>query len=73
MENRRGQKPIIISKSATADTRSCDFAMVSRTQLLESSESHIADVKAGMNLFIAEMRRAAERHDWGENQCRQMN
>lgn len=62
--NRDGKKPIIISRSATADTRSCDFASVTRDQLVKSSEMHIEDVKAGMQFFITEMRRAAERHDW---------
>ena len=64
MNERDGKKPIIISPSPTADTRSCDFANVSKDQLLKSSEMHIADVKQGMAFFITEMTRAAERHDW---------
>ncbi len=62
--NRRGTKPIIINSSATADTRSCDFSTVSKEQLLKSSESHIEDVKQGMDFFVSELKRAAERHDW---------
>lgn len=64
-DGRRGRKPIIIDRSPTADTRTCDdFAAVSQDQLLASSESHIADVKQGMQFFISEMKRAADRHDW---------
>lgn len=64
MTQRRGKKPLIINSSPTADTRSCDFKKVSKQQLLESSEMHIQDVKQGMEFFISEMQRAAERHDW---------
>ena len=37
---------ITIHKSATADTRTCDFANTSKETLLASSEQHIQDVGA---------------------------
>ncbi|MGI8542389.1 MAG: hypothetical protein ACR2MD_02795 [Aridibacter sp.] len=64
MKNRQGKKPIIIEQSKTADTRSCDFAKVTKKQLLESSEQHIEDVKKGMAFFTQMLEQSAERHDW---------
>lgn len=62
--DREGLKPIIIKRSTTADTRSCDFSQVTKEQLLESSEQHIEDVKKGIDFFVSELKRAGERHDW---------
>jgi protein tyrosine phosphatase len=45
---------IIIQKSQTADTRSCDFSQVTKVQLLKSSAQHIGDVRKGMD-FIKEL------------------
>jgi protein tyrosine phosphatase len=45
---------IIINKSKTADTRSCDFSQVTKGQLRASSLQHIGDVRKGMD-FIKEL------------------
>lgn len=54
---------IKIGKSATADTRTCDYANVSRETLLKSSVQHIRDVSAALDLFAAKLREAAAVHD----------
>jgi hypothetical protein len=54
---------IIIRPSATADTRTCDFANVSPRTLLNSSAQHIADVRRGLAFFGAVLAEAATRHD----------
>jgi hypothetical protein len=54
---------INIKKSQTADTRSCDFAKVSRDTLYASSIQHIQDVRKAMSEFVAMMRGAAIEHD----------
>jgi len=55
--------PIRIKKSATADTRSCDFANVSLDTLLEASEQHIDDVGLAMNEFSEYLDDASSIHD----------
>jgi hypothetical protein len=55
---------IEIKKSETADTRSCDFKNVSKTELLASSVSHIGDVIEGIDFFISLLNDAAKRHDY---------
>jgi hypothetical protein len=54
---------IVIKKSPTADTRTCDFSKVSIEQLRESSENHIGDVKEAMCLFRNMILHAANDHD----------
>lgn len=54
---------IEIRPSATADTRSCDFATVSKTTLLNSSVQHIGDVRRALAYFGAMLAEAATRHD----------
>lgn len=54
---------IPIRPSATADTRSCDFANVSQRTLLHSSVQHIADVRRGLAFFASMIDEAATRHD----------
>ncbi len=54
---------IVIQKSETADTRSCDFTKVDCDTLLQSSKSHISDVKKGMNFFADMLKDQAEKHD----------
>lgn len=54
---------IKIEKSQTADTRTCDFAKVTRLQLLRSSLQHMNDVKLGMKFFKDLITEADERHD----------
>lgn len=54
---------IEITKSPTADTRSCDFATVTREMLLDSSRQHIDDVQQAMKFFSARLLDAAWVHD----------
>jgi len=56
-------KTITIEPSKTADTRSCDFATVTKETLLESSHQHIGDVRAGLELFRSALEDAAACHD----------
>ncbi len=54
---------ISIQKSETADTRTCDFANVSRETLGASSRQHIADVGVALGHFAQLLHRAAAMHD----------
>ena len=54
---------IEIHPSPTADTRTCDFAKVTRDTLLESSRQHIKDVHRGLAFIRTMLWDAAERHD----------
>lgn len=54
---------IHIAKSPTADTRTCDFASVSKGTLYESSVQHIADVGEAMNFFQWLLVEATRKHD----------
>jgi hypothetical protein len=54
---------IKIKKSATADSRSCDYSKVTSDQLRESSIQHIQDVCEGMYFLIEKMKTAAYHHD----------
>jgi hypothetical protein len=51
-------------KSITADSRSCDFAKISRDKLRASTIQHISDVRAALEFFIDRIRRAEWRHDY---------
>lgn len=55
---------IVIEKSKTADTRSCDFSQVTKQQLYASSVQHIGDVNEGLWFFCEELRKAGKRHDF---------
>jgi hypothetical protein len=55
---------IVIRKSPTADTRTCDFATVTKETLLASSRQHIEDVISGLEFFRNEISHAADRHDF---------
>jgi hypothetical protein len=55
---------IEISKSPTADTRTCDFANTEKDTLLASSRQHIADVVKGMAFFVSKLTEAAGEHDY---------
>lgn len=55
---------IEIKKSATADTRTCDFAKVDKDQLLASSRQHIKDVVRAMAFFSGKLIEAAGEHDY---------
>jgi hypothetical protein len=52
-----------IKQSATADTRTCDYANVSKETLLHSSIQHIADVRRALSWFGSMLDEAATRHD----------
>jgi len=54
---------IQIHKSQTADTRTCDFANVSKSTLYESSAQHISDVCEALNFFQRKIIEAAVSHD----------
>lgn len=61
--NRRFPNGITIKPSPTADTRSCDWATVSKETLLASSHQHIDDVREGFRFWMEEMAKAALEHD----------
>ena len=54
---------IEIRKSPTADTRTCDFANVSKETLLASSHQHIADVREAISFFQDKLTEAWGDHD----------
>lgn len=54
---------IKIHKSQTADTRTCDFANVSKATLLASSVRHIGDVGQALAFFSALLTKQAVMHD----------
>ena len=54
---------IQIQKSETADTRTCDFANVTKATLLASSKQHIGDVGKALTFFRDEIYKADIRHD----------
>lgn len=54
---------IEISKSQTADTRTCDYANVSKETLLASSRQHIGDVREAIGFFIDKLVDASLNHD----------
>lgn len=55
---------ILIKKSPTADTRTCDVSKVDRQQLLDSSRQHIEDVAKAMAFFSSKLFAAAAVHDY---------
>lgn len=42
---------IVIKPSPTADTRTCDFANISKETLLESSHQHVGDIAKAFEFF----------------------
>lgn len=55
---------IEVSKSPTADTRTCDFANVTKEVLMASSQRHIWDVVKAMAFFSGKLTEAAGEHDY---------
>lgn len=55
---------IVIQKSSTADSRTCDVGAVSREVLLESSRQHIGDVVKAIAFFSSKLIEAAGAHDY---------
>jgi len=54
---------IKIKKSKTADTRSCDFSQVTKSQLAESSRQHIGDVRKGLDFMKELIDQSGSFHD----------
>ena len=54
---------IVIGKSATADTRTCDYANVTKGTLRASSVQHIGDVRAALEFFALKLHEAGVAHD----------
>ena len=54
---------IIINKSKTADSRTCDVSNVTKSDLLIATNQHIGDVQKGFIFFIDKITKAAIRHD----------
>lgn len=61
--NRPENSMIAIKKSATADTRTCDFANTTKETLLASSQQHIGDVGKALAYFSGKITEAASLHD----------
>lgn len=59
---------IEIPKSASADTRTCDVATVSKETLYRASHQHINDVRRGLLFFKYLLDDAAARHDFDKLQ-----
>jgi len=55
---------IEIQKSKTADTRTCNFADVTKNQLLDSSRQHIGDIVKALAFFQSKITEAAGEHDY---------
>lgn len=55
---------IVIQQSQTADTRTCNFAEVSKETLMQSSLTHISDVGKGLAFFQSKLTEAASIHDY---------
>ena len=58
------QTMITISKSHTADTRTCDFKNTTKETLLKSSIQHINDVGEALEFFKKYLTNAESVHDW---------
>lgn len=54
---------IQIGKSATADTRTCDYTKVTKETLYASSQQHISDVRRALDFFMAKVCEAGQNHD----------
>lgn len=54
---------ISVKPSPTADTRTCDYANVSKETLLDSSKQHIHDVREGLRFFGYLLTQASDNHD----------
>jgi hypothetical protein len=54
---------IEITKSETADTRTCDFANVSKYQLVQATQKHRSDVSKALAMFGDLLQGAGSKHD----------
>ena len=57
-------KRIRITRSPTADTRTCDWSKVTKETLIESSLSHIGDMAQALGIFQAMLTQSAVKHDY---------
>ena len=55
---------IVIKKSSTADTRSCDVSKVSKEQLKRSTIQHKTDICTAIEFIVSKLRENAHWHDW---------
>lgn len=55
---------IEITKSETADTRTCDFANTTKETLLASSRQHIGDIVKALAFFSGRIIESAGEHDY---------
>lgn len=55
---------ITIKPSKTADTRTCDFANITKETLLASSRQHIGDIVKALAFFQSKITEAAGEHDY---------
>jgi hypothetical protein len=62
-DNQEREHMIKIKQSRTADTRTCDFANVSKETLLASSKQHIHDVHQAHQFFSRKIAEALLAHD----------
>lgn len=60
---RPGGIVIEIHPSPTADTRTCDYANVTKETLLASSRQHIYDVRRALQFFVTKLGIASMNHD----------
>jgi hypothetical protein len=54
---------IYIKKSTTADTRTCDWSKVTKSDLILSTRQYISDVQKALDYFVGRLRICAENHD----------
>jgi len=54
---------IAITKSENADTRTCDFANVSKYQLTQATQKHRSDVSKALAMFGDLLQGAGSKHD----------
>lgn len=54
---------IIVHKSPTADSRTCDYANTPKETLLKSSFQHINDVRMALNFMVTQIDEASNVHD----------
>jgi hypothetical protein len=59
---------IQVKRDGTGDSRTCNFAVVLKEELLAASHQHIEDVQRGLSFFAARLIEAAIHHDWDKVQ-----
>jgi hypothetical protein len=55
---------IQVKRDGTGDSRTCNFVVVRKEELIAASHQHICDVQRGLAFFAARLLEAAIRHDW---------